>query len=354
MRDEFLSAARLAVLLTTTVTGAPGSSLAEQPLSPFDAGGRSVAATEVELTLDVAGGRSKCYLYGPPDPTNWNHLWSLRPVGDAVMFVSRVDGMALDANGGKGNPYPRVADPSNINHLWILARVGEDCMIWSKVTNVVLDANGGRGLPYLSANPDPRSVNHLWTLRKVGDDYMIVSKVRRSVAVGQVKDNDLRWEVGQPVPSIQALGLDGNPLLPEHLRGKTVLLTFWSTNDAGCDRHLELLRGLRQEFLHSERFLMISLCVDKYDEWENWLQFLSRQRSLEDHFPMRAFSSDARWWQMFHGPAVEGQQNPHPAGALPQSYLIGPDSRLLAVRVPDEKLRDVLSKAIGVESSRRR
>jgi hypothetical protein len=97
---------------------------AEHQYVPSGFGGRAVAMAEVELALDVAGGRDKCYLYGPPDSSNWNHLWSIRPVGDAVMLVSHVDGMALDANGGAGNPYPRVADPTNINHLWILAKVG--------------------------------------------------------------------------------------------------------------------------------------------------------------------------------------------------------------------------------------
>jgi hypothetical protein len=138
---------------------------------PFPEAGLPVA-------LDVAGGHDKVYLQQAVDPANINLLWSVWPVGDAVMIVSRVDGMALDANGGKGNPYPRTADPANVNHLWVLAKVGEQYMIWSKVNGTVLDANGGKDRPYLSDRPDVRNVNHLWELRPVGECVMIIPAVR--------------------------------------------------------------------------------------------------------------------------------------------------------------------------------
>ena len=131
-----------------------------------------------EVAIDVCGGRDKVYLQSDVDPTNINLLWSVHQVDPYVMFVSRVDNMALDANAGVGNPYPRTADASNVNHLWLLCKVGQDYMIWSAVTNAVLDANGGQGRPYLNSNADPRNVNHLWSLRENGDEVMIVSKVQ--------------------------------------------------------------------------------------------------------------------------------------------------------------------------------
>jgi hypothetical protein len=339
-----LTPALLALSLPAVLVAQERTNSTAYQYLPDGLGGRAAAVTEVELALDVAGGRDKCYLYGPPDPTNGNHLWSLRPVGECVMFVSRVDGLALDANGGTGNPYPRAADPTNVNHLWILAQVGDHYMIWSKVTNAVLDANGGRGRPYLSTNPDPRNVNHLWSLRKVGDYVMIIPKVRRPVvAAGGAP----RWEVGQPAPAVPALGPDGSPLLLEPLRGKTVLLTFWSLTGAGGRRHLELLRGLRQEFLHAERFQMVSVCLGGEDGWDDWLWLLDRQRPFDDRHPLHPFASDARWWQVFHRPSAGDGGDPCPAGEPPQSFLIGPDGRLLAAHVPDEKLREVVARALS-------
>lgn len=302
---------------------------------PPGAGGRVAAVTDVELALDVNGGRDRCYLYGPPEPANNNHLWRVTPVGDAVMLVSRVDGMALDANGGRGNPYPRSADPTNLNHRWLLVRVGDDVMIWSKVTNVVLDANGGRGRPYLSTNPDPRNVNHLWSLRKVGDDVMIVSKVRRAVEP---------LKVGDVAPPVPALIPDGSPLLPEHLRGRTVLLSFWSMTDPGVGRHLDLLRGLRKEYLDGERFRMVSVCVD--DAWPDWLAFLDKQKPLDAEFPLRSLGSDARWWQVMRWPAKAGEPDPYRVTATPRSFVIGPDGKLLAVNLSDENVRDAVAAAV--------
>ncbi|HEX4590396.1 MAG TPA: redoxin domain-containing protein [Gemmataceae bacterium] len=301
---------------------------------------RVVTAAEVELALDVAGGRDKVYFYGPPDPTNWNHLWTIKPVGDAVMFVSKVDGLALDASGGAGNPYPRAADPNNINHLWILAKVGDDYMIWSKVKNVVLDANGGRGRPYLSDKPDPRNLNHLWSLRQVGDKVMIVSKVRRQV---NRSEGSPTWRIGQPIPTFPALGPDGSPLRLEDIRGKTVLLNFWSLKDAGVQRRFELLRDLRREFA-AERFQIVSVCVD--GEWDEWLAFLERQKPLDEKFPMRPLYSDARWWQFFYRPATEGQ--PTFSGRMTQdSFLIGPDGKFIAMNVRDDKLRATVEAALA-------
>src|SRR5262245_32930980 len=207
-----------------------------------------------EMALDVCGGRDKVYLNATVDPTNINLLWSLRQVGDAVMFVSRVDGMALDANGGQGNPYPREADPSNINHLWLLAKVGDSYMIWSKVTNVVLDANGGRGRPYLSTNPDPRNINHLWSLRRVGNWSMIVSKVKRQSTnvvdvlpkgPGTLMPGGANWQIGQPMPAIQALAPDGSPLDMKLLHDRIVVMSFWSIKDADAQKQFDLLRKIR-------------------------------------------------------------------------------------------------------------
>ncbi|HEX4588570.1 MAG TPA: redoxin domain-containing protein [Gemmataceae bacterium] len=292
---------------------------------PSGFGVRGITATEVELALDAAGGRDKVYLYGPPNPTNWNHLWTIKPAGDAVMLVSKVDGMALDAGGGAGNPYPRVADPNNINHLWILANVGDNYMIWSKVKNVVLDANGGRGRPYLSDNPDPRNINQLWSLRPVAGPG------------GQPG-----WQIGQSVPAFPALGADGSPLRLEDVRGKTVLLNFWSPKDVGAERRLDLLRDLRREFA-GDRFRIVSVCVDC--DWDDWLSFLNRQKPLDEKAPGQPVSSDSRWWQYFYRPATEGQ--PVFSGRMTRdSFLIGPDGKLLAVGVRDERLRAAVAAAL--------
>jgi len=335
---------------------APAPPTAQKRISsqyvPSGFGGRAVFPQTVELALDVAGGRDKCYLYGPPDATNWNHLWSIRPAGDAVMLVSHVDEMALDANAGSGNPYPRKADASNVNHLWILTKVGEDYMIWPKVKNVVLDANGGRGRPYLSSNPDPRNINQLWSLRKVGNWNMIVSKVRRQTtnvidvlprgpAIPTLGGSAI-WQVGQPMPEIQALAPDGNPLDMKQLHGKTVVMSFWSMNDLDAQKHFDLLQEIRKEFITVKPLQMINVCLNA--EWSGWMEFLEKQKPYDENFPDRPLYSDTRCWQMFH---ANGESHLNPvARTTPQSLVIGADGKLMSVNVPDEKLRDVVKNAV--------
>jgi RNA polymerase sigma factor (sigma-70 family) len=141
-----------------------------------------VTTRPAEVALDANGGRKDPYFYSPPDPSNVNHLWHLRTVGDYYMIESKLGELALDANGGKGNPYLRHSDPTNINLLWKLVKVDCHTMIVPKVGDgkLALDANGTQGKPYLR-EADATNINHLWELRKAGDDYMIIPLVRRPV-----------------------------------------------------------------------------------------------------------------------------------------------------------------------------
>jgi Thioredoxin-like len=295
-----------------------------------------------EMALDVCGGRDKVYLNATVDPTNINLLWSLRQVGDAVMFVSRVDGMALDANGGQGNPYPREADPSNINHLWLLAKVGDSYMIWSKVTNVVLDANGGRGRPYLSTNPDPRNINHLWELRAIGDHIMLVPRVRATAAGDEQKTLLPTLGRGQVVPPLLALAPDGRPALLEGCNGKYVLLVFWSIDDEASLRQFDQLRKLRRDFANDERLIIISVCVD--DKWDAWRAFITSQGQVDygDRRGKFDFSMDHRWWQVFNAPNEADSAVTYGVKETPRAFLIGPDRRLLATSLANEELRDAV------------
>jgi hypothetical protein len=90
---------------------------------------------------------------------------------------------------------------------------------------------------------------------------------------------------------------------------------------------------------------MVSVSLD--DDWDAWLALLNRQRPLDERSPLQPFASDAQWWHALHRPATGGSSNPYHVAATPQSFLVGPDGRLLAVGVPDEKLRDAVAAALG-------
>jgi hypothetical protein len=98
------------------------------------------------------------------------------------MIESKLGELALDASGGRGNPYLRHSDPTNINHLWKLVKVDACYLLVPKVGEgeLALDANVGKDNPYFRKF-DATNNNELWELRKVGDYHMIVPLVRRTI-----------------------------------------------------------------------------------------------------------------------------------------------------------------------------
>jgi hypothetical protein len=107
-------------------------------------------------------------------------------VGDYHLIESKLGELALDASGGRGNPYLRHSDPTNINHLWKLLRVDACYLIVPKVGDgeLALDANGGRNNPYFRKF-DATNQNLLWELRQAGDYHMLVPLVRRQVGAAK-------------------------------------------------------------------------------------------------------------------------------------------------------------------------
>jgi hypothetical protein len=76
------------------------------------------------------------------------------------------------------------------------------------------------------------------------------------------------------------------------------------------------------------------------------LALLDRQRPLDERFPLHPFGSDAQWWHAFHRPAGEAGGNLYHVAATPQSFLIGPDGKLRAVGVTDDKLHETVVAAL--------
>ncbi len=131
--------------------------------------------------------------------------------------------------------------------------------------------------------------------------------------------------VGQPAPAFAVLTLDGKDLSLESLRGKTVLIHFWTPS---LSRQLDPLKLLQKRFAGDDRFAMVGFCLDRdADAARKAVEFLGitwPQAVLRD--------------REFDPIVVDyGARQPLP------SYLIGPDGKLLAV-VPQNGL---LEKAVA-------
>ena len=160
-------------------------------------------------------------------------------------------------------------------------------------------------------------------------------------------------EVGLPAPPLPAHGPDGNFVPEATLRGKYVLLAFWSvgTKDPVAERQYARLREVRREFAGQEKLLIISLCINAQSEegaYEAWGEFVMRQGVVDYGDGKRRFIDDSRWWQCFDigGFALPSAPR-YGVGRKPEAFLIGPDGRFVAVRIPPEELRRAVVKALG-------
>jgi hypothetical protein len=140
--------------------------------------------------------------------------------------------------------------------------------------------------------------------------------------------------VGEGAPMITAKAPDGRPLDLAALRGKFVLLHFWSgrTEDAATIPHL---KATYDAFGRDPRFVMIGLNAD------------------ETTGPVRRYAAHhgLGWEQRFIGSTYD----PNPFEAAfgvwfpPAVFLIGPDGRILAKDLEGEAIQQAVAKALSRE-----
>ena len=160
-------------------------------------------------------------------------------------------------------------------------------------------------------------------------------------------------EVGRPAPLLPAHGPDGNFLHEADLRGKYVLLAFWyvGTKDPATDEQFTRLREVRREFAGQEKLLIISLCVNANSEEgaaEAWNKFVIGKCVVDYGNGKCRYIDDSRWWQCtdIGGSALPSAPR-YGVGRKPEAFLIGPDRRFVAVRIPPPELRREVAKAVG-------
>jgi cytochrome c-type biogenesis protein len=120
-----------------------------------------------------------------------------------------------------------------------------------------------------------------------------------------------RPETGRPAPAFQALGLAGDTVSLESLRGSPVLLNLWATWCAPCRQETPYLQSLHEKF--AERGLrVVGISVDAF----------GARRDVQDF--MKEFGVT---YQILHDPAMRSMDVFAVIG-LPASFLIGRDGTL--------------------------
>ena len=144
----------------------------------------------------------------------------------------------------------------------------------------------------------------------------------------QVGTEPLR--VGTRAPDFRVQTLDGKVLSLDDFRGKFLLLDFWATWCAPCVSELPALKALHEEYRDEPRFAIVSLSLD---ESSDDLARLVKEQGLA-------------WPQALLGPdspiaAAYG------ATAIPATFLIDPDGRIVAKDLRGAGLKAAVARALG-------
>jgi peroxiredoxin len=137
-------------------------------------------------------------------------------------------------------------------------------------------------------------------------------------------------EPGRPAPAFSVRTTDGRMLSLAALRGKTVLLHFWSLRDGPKDA--PSLKAVRDRFAKDDRFAMVGLCLG---EDAGAAARVVQARGLS--WPQAILLDDAA----DPIPIDYGAADPYKA------FLIGPDGRLIARDLDGPALEKAVADALG-------
>ena len=140
-------------------------------------------------------------------------------------------------------------------------------------------------------------------------------------------------KVGDIAPDFALKTLDGKDLTLASVRGKFFLLDFWATWCAPCVAEIPNLEAVYKAFGSDPRFVMASLSLDeRVDDARSFVK-----------------SKNLTWHQGLVDPESP-IATAYGAAAIPATFLIGPDGKILATDLRGEKIMTSVAEALKPRS----
>ncbi len=136
-------------------------------------------------------------------------------------------------------------------------------------------------------------------------------------------------QAGDRAPDFTIKTLEGKDLALADFRGKYISLDFWASWCAPCLAEMPNLRRIAEEFAKGSRFVVIGVCLD--DGPRDAARLV---KSLK-----------LSWLQGIAGPESP-VVSAYGATAIPATFLIGPDGKILAKDLRGETTRKLVSESL--------
>ncbi|WP_159452208.1 redoxin domain-containing protein [Singulisphaera sp. GP187] len=183
--------------------------------------------------------------------------------------------------------------------------------------------------------PPPNSCGWGRLLSEYAQDFRIPADAREANApfelgeIQSVTQADRPLQVGDRAPDFAIKTLEGRDLRLADFRGRYVLLDFWATWCGPCMGEMPNLVTLQNRFGQNPRFALLGISLD---ERPSMATDLVKELKLS-------------WVQGFAGPDAD-LVSAYGASAIPATFLIGPDGKILARDLRGEQTQIAVAEAL--------